>query len=114
MNGERAKECSDCWIREDSNVRSEKCDAGTSIKSKKRRDQLYDAVDRTNADGSIDDYKVSYLEFRDNNICNTNADFVTPAVIVAKEWTGMERMMMPQYKPKTGVSWLVWTGQTRL
>ena len=36
MNGERAKECSDCWIREDSNVRlPQKCDAGTSIKSKK-------------------------------------------------------------------------------
>ena len=66
-----------------------------ALKVKKRRDsKLYDAVDRTNADGSIDDYKVSYLEFRDNNICNYKCRFcnINSSNSWVKEWTEMERM----------------------
>ena len=104
MNGERAKECSDCWIREDSNVRSDRnVMLEQALKVKKRRDSLYDAVDRTNADGSIDDYKVSYLEFRDNNICNYKCRFcnINSSNSWVKEWTEMERMHdAPQYKLK--------------
>ena len=116
MNGERAKECQDCWIREDSNVRSDRnVMLEQALKVKKRREQLYDAVDRTNADGSIDDYKVSYLEFRDNNICNYKCRFcnINSSNSWVKEWTEMERMhdAPPNINHKTGVSWsgMDWT-----
>ena len=60
INGERPRECSDCWIREDSGVRSDrKVMIEQQLKVKKKKQLLYDAIDRTNADGSVSDYAAS-------------------------------------------------------
>ena len=106
--GERPKECTDCWIREDSGVRSYRIKTlERQTRHEKAEATLLDAIDRTNEDGSVDDYKVEYLEFRDNNICNYKCRFcnINSSNTWIKEWTEMGRMDMPNnINPKTGVS----------
>ena len=109
INGERPRECSDCWIREDSGVRSDrKVMIEQQLKVKKKKQLLYDAIDRTNADGSVNDYAVSYLEFRDNNICNYKCRFcnINSSNTWIKEWKEMQRMhdAPENINEKTGVS----------
>ena len=106
--GERPRECTDCWIREDSGVRSDRIKIlERQTRNEKAEATLLDAIDRTNEDGSVDDYKVEYLEFRDNNICNYKCRFcnINSSNTWVKEWTEMGKTKIPtNMNPKTGVS----------
>ena len=121
MNGERPKECGDCWLREDSGVRSDRVSMlrrwtydpethgmGQEKGRKKYETLLKDAIDRTNPDGSINDFKMYYLEYRDNNICNYKCRFcnVNSSNTWVKEWKALGRMGSAPFNinAKTGVA----------
>lgn len=81
INGVRPSSCGDCWQREDRGVESDRLITldryvrDGQNHSEKCATALEEAVANTNSDGSIDDFKISYLEFRDNNICNYRCRF---------------------------------------
>lgn len=62
LNGKRSRECSRCYMQEDSGLAS----------SRIGQNQLWNSVDSTqfNADGTVDSFAPLYLDIRLNNICN--------------------------------------------
>lgn len=104
ISGERPVECTDCWKREDSGIQS---DRQQSLKNTNEQ-ELREAIDSTQKDGYISDFKIKYLEFRDSNICNYRCRFcnVNSSSKWVSEWVDMRREnSAPQnMNLKTGVA----------
>ena len=106
--GKRPVECRDCWIREDSGIKSDRQTINGRFESPKRSQVLYDSVNDTLPDGTIPDFKIKYLEFRDNNICNYKCRFcnLNSSSSWISDWTDMGRLDVgpPNVNLKTGVA----------
>ena len=108
INGERHAICNDCWIREDAGVDSDRRTVLQRFTHKKYIHRLQDVVDKTQPDGTIPDFKIKYLEFRDNNICNYRCRFcnINSSSTWLSEWVEMGRLKVaPEtLNTKTGVA----------
>lgn len=107
ISGVRAEECQDCWIREDSGIQSDRIKF-LNWNQEKRLTDIKNVVDATEHDGSIPNFKIKYLEFRDSNICNYRCRFcnVNSSSKWISEWIDMGRSEFGPSEPdrKTGVS----------
>jgi MoaA/NifB/PqqE/SkfB family radical SAM enzyme len=73
LNGKKCKECVRCYEKEDK--------GHDSLRVRSNRDWLgphWDKVAKTNADGSLDDLHIVYLDFRFSNVCNLRCRYCGP------------------------------------
>jgi len=65
MAGKRPVSCSECFIKEDDGIKSER------IKHFKKWDKDYaDVISRTSSEGVFSEPKLKYLDIRESNLCN--------------------------------------------
>lgn len=65
LQGKRCEECSACYRDEDAGNSSFRKHSNESFEK-----YIDDAVNNTNTDGTVDDFKLRYLDVRWSNICN--------------------------------------------
>jgi MoaA/NifB/PqqE/SkfB family radical SAM enzyme len=73
LNGKKCKECVRCYEKE--------AKGHDSLRVRSNRDWLgphWDKVAKTNADGSLDDLHIVYLDFRFSNVCNLRCRYCGP------------------------------------
>ena len=73
LNGKKCKECVRCYEKENY--------GHDSLRVRSNRDWLephWDKVEKTNADGSLDDLHIVYLDFRFSNVCNLRCRYCGP------------------------------------
>ena len=73
LNGKKCKECVRCYEKENY--------GHDSLRVRSNRDWLeshWDKVEKTNADGSLDDLHIAYLDFRFSNVCNLRCRYCGP------------------------------------
>jgi sulfatase maturation enzyme AslB (radical SAM superfamily) len=73
LNGKKCKQCVRCYEKEDK--------GHDSLRVRSNRDWLephWDKVEKTNADGSLDDLHIVYLDFRFSNVCNLRCRYCGP------------------------------------
>lgn len=73
LNGKKCKQCVRCYEKEDK--------GHDSLRVRSNRDWLephWDKVAKTNADGSLDDLHIVYLDFRFSNVCNLRCRYCGP------------------------------------
>lgn len=64
LSGLRPDICSACWDKEDKGLPSAR------QRANQRFSQHQHLLEKTKEDGSLDDFKLRYLDFRANNVCN--------------------------------------------
>jgi MoaA/NifB/PqqE/SkfB family radical SAM enzyme len=73
LNGQKCKQCVRCYEKESH--------GHDSLRVRSNRDWLephWDKVAKTNADGSLDDLHIVYLDFRFSNVCNLRCRYCGP------------------------------------
>jgi len=73
LNGKKCKQCVRCYEKENY--------GHDSLRVRSNRDWLakhWDKVQKTNADGSLDDLHIVYLDFRFSNVCNLRCRYCGP------------------------------------
>mgnify|MGYP003627426627 FL=1 len=73
LNGKKCKQCVRCYEKEDK--------GHDSLRVRSNKDWLephWDKVAKTNADGSLDDLHIVYLDFRFSNVCNLRCRYCGP------------------------------------
>ena len=73
LNGKKCKECVRCYEKENY--------GHDSLRTRSNKDWLekhWDKVTNTNADGSLDDLHIAYLDFRFSNVCNLRCRYCGP------------------------------------
>jgi radical SAM protein with 4Fe4S-binding SPASM domain len=65
LNGEKPASCSKCYEQESNNIQSFRHSANLNFQS-----HLDNIAGKTNSDGSLDDMKLRYWDFRFSNLCN--------------------------------------------
>jgi sulfatase maturation enzyme AslB (radical SAM superfamily) len=73
LQGKKCKECVRCYEKE--------AKGHDSLRVRSNRDWLephWDKVEKTNADGSLDDLTIVYLDFRFSNVCNLRCRYCGP------------------------------------
>ena len=65
MNNVKSESCERCWKQEENGAHSMRMRANESWKH-----HVEDSMSRTNPDGSVEDMKLPYWDFRFSNICN--------------------------------------------
>lgn len=66
LNGEKPKGCDICWNREDIVYKTHRMDANQNL----FKEDVYDIVNSTEADGTVQEHKLRYIDARWNNLCN--------------------------------------------
>ena len=64
LQGERPDACSICWHKEDSKIKSQR------QRSNEDFEKYLPLVEQTLEDGTFEDFKFRYLDFRASNVCN--------------------------------------------
>ena len=73
LNGKKCSQCVRCYEKEEK--------GHDSLRVRSNRDWLephWDKVEKTNADGSLDDLSIVYLDFRFSNVCNLRCRYCGP------------------------------------
>jgi MoaA/NifB/PqqE/SkfB family radical SAM enzyme len=73
LNGKKCTQCVRCYEKEDK--------GHDSLRVRSNRDWMekhWDKVEKTNADGGLDDLHIVYLDFRFSNVCNLRCRYCGP------------------------------------
>lgn len=67
MNGEEHNFCTDCYKKEDGGLKSDRL---SHLNDWIDTQEIDDVLEKTAEDGSVDDFKLLYIDHRDSNLCN--------------------------------------------
>lgn len=64
LNNQQPKHCNSCWTKEKNNIKSNRLSMNEKFK------HHIDFVNLSAFDGTVDNFSLKYVDFRDNNLCN--------------------------------------------
>lgn len=109
LEGKRPELCNDCYLREDSSQTSVRQEWESHTRSKSAyKNVMNDAFANTEVDGTLHNFKLRQLEYRQSNLCNYKCRFCNPNSSNKwfKEWYAMGRDLETEerYDLRTGIT----------
>lgn len=95
LNGERFKNCEYCFNQEESGHTSMRRSMNHAFRGH------FDLTKNTNEDGSIDNFKMLYLDFRTSNVCNFKCNGCSPEL--SSSWHAEYEKLFNYKNPKPAI-----------